>query len=441
MIGAARLIGVDWHEATTAVLPAAYPFLTENGLGAAGTYIGRDLLGGSFCFDPFTLYQTGPLTNPNMLVAGQVGSGKSSFVKTFLFRQHAFGRPAWVADPKGEYAALAAAAGGTVIRLGPGLPGRLNPLDTASRDTDPDTDGARLRLLLALVGTALDRPLTPLENAALDAALRTATTAPGTPVLADIVHALLHPSDQIAVDVQLPAAELVERSRDAALVLRRMCAGDLAGMFDAPTSVQIHPACPLVVLDLSAVYQGNRQALPLVLACATAWLQNAIAATPGTRRFVVVDEAWALLAHLATAQWLQQSFKLSRAHGIANIAVLHRLSDLTAAGDAGSQAVSLARGLLADTGTRVIYTQPTSEIRTSTEQLGLSRTEAELLPQLRQGVALWKIGTRSALVEHRRSRIELAISDTDAAMTGRATAPIVTAPILTTVGAPREVAA
>ena len=176
--------------------------------------------------------------------------------------------------------------------------------------------------------------------------------------------------------MRLDTQELVERSRDIALVLRRMSEGDLAGMFDEPTTVQVHPACPLVVIDLSAVYQANRDALPLVLACATSWLQNAIAATPGTRRFVVVDEAWALLSHLGTAQWLQQSFKLSRAHGVANIAVLHRLSDLTAAGDAGSQAVSLAHGLLADTGTRVIYTQPTSELRTSRDQLGLSTTES-----------------------------------------------------------------
>jgi type IV secretory pathway VirB4 component len=415
-----RLLGVNWHEATTAVLPAAYPFLTDNGLGAPGVYVGRDLLGGSFCFDPFTLYEAGRLTNPNMLVAGQVGSGKSSFVKTFLFRQAAFGRPAWVADPKGEYAALAEAEGGVVIRVGPGLAGRLNPLDAPPTG---DADGLRLRLLLALATTALGRPLNPLEYAALDAALIAVARSHATPLLQDVVDALLNPAAEAALSLCLDPRELVERSRDAALVLRRMCAGDLAGMFDAPTTVQVHPSCPLVVLDLSAVYQTNKDALPLVLACATSWLQNAIAATPGTRRLVVVDEAWALLSHLGTAQWLQQSFKLSRAYGVANVAVLHRLSDLTAAGDAGSHAVSLAQGLLADTGTRIVYAQPTGEVHYSTEQLGLSGTEASLLPQLRQGVALWKVGTCSFLVEHRRSSVELALSDTDAAMTGRVTQP------------------
>ena len=73
--------------------------------------IGHDLLGGSFVYDPFELYAQGVVTNPNMIVFGQIGRGKSAFVKTYLWRQAVFGRRAWVVDPKGEYGALAAAWG------------------------------------------------------------------------------------------------------------------------------------------------------------------------------------------------------------------------------------------------------------------------------------------------------------------------------------------
>jgi hypothetical protein len=51
--------------------------------------------------------------------------------------------------------------------------------------------------------------------------------------------------------------------------------------------------------------------------------------------------------------------------------------------------------------------------------LSLSGTETELLPQLRRGVALWKVGQRSFLVQHRLSAAERQIADTDAAMIGR----------------------
>lgn len=116
------------------------------------------------------------------------------------------------------------------------------------------------------------------------------------------------------------------------------------------------------------------------------------------------------------ARWLQSSWKLSRARGVSNIAVLHRLSDLTSAGTTGSEQVGLAQGLLADSETRVIYAQSPGETERAGDLLGLSSTEAELLPQLQRGVALWKVGARSFLVQHRLSSIEASLVDTDARM-------------------------
>ena len=94
---------VPAHIATTRHLSVAYPLATEAGLGHQGVLIGQDVLGGSFVYDPFVLYRQGVITNPNMVVFGQIGRGKSSFVKSYLWRQAVFGRRAWVVDPKGEY--------------------------------------------------------------------------------------------------------------------------------------------------------------------------------------------------------------------------------------------------------------------------------------------------------------------------------------------------
>ena len=128
---------VPAHQVTTRNLGAAYPFIAEAGLGRRGVVIGDDLLGGSFVFDPFELYAAGVVSNPNMVVFGQIGRGKSAFVKTFLWRQAVFGRRAWVVDPKGEYGDLADAWGVRPVALRPGGSVRLNPLDPG-----PDGDGA-----------------------------------------------------------------------------------------------------------------------------------------------------------------------------------------------------------------------------------------------------------------------------------------------------------
>ncbi len=424
IISGARLQpGLPAHVATTRHLCAAYPLVAEAGLGHDGVLIGRDVLGGSFVYDPFALYRSGVVTNPNMVVIGQIGRGKSSFVKSYLWRQAVFGRSAWVIDPKGEYGPLCEAWGVAPVALRPGGPVRLNPLDPGSIDDGPDLgEGLAVRrasLTASLAVSCLGRDLMPRERAAVDAALAAAVArAQGlswsAPTLPQVVDALLEPDAGAAADLRTTRAELVEDGRDVALELRRLVHGDLRGMFDGPTSEGLRLDGPLVVLDLSAVYHSP--ALGVLMACAAAWLQSAVQARHRNRILLVVDEAWAILGNLGVARWLQSSWKLSRALGVANIAVLHRLSDLASVGAAGSEQVGLAEGLLADSETRVVYAQSPGEVARTGELLGLTDTEAALVSTLRRGTALWKVGQRSFLVEHRLARGEGWLIDTDQAM-------------------------
>jgi hypothetical protein len=429
------------HQVTTRNLGAAYPFIAEAGLGQRGVVIGDDLLGGSFVFDPFELYAAGVVSNPNMVVFGQIGRGKSSFVKTFLWREAVFGRRAWVVDPKGEYRDLADAWGVRPVALRPGGAIRLNPLDRgpetgAAPDEGAGTEGTdatarrRMELLASLANACLGRSLAPRERAALGAALADTVATHDNPTVPQVVEALLAPGAEAARALRTERRDLLEDGRDVALELRRLVHGDLAGMFDGPTTKGIDLSAPLVVLDLSALYTSA--ALGVLMACATAWLQAALArtagpgaGTPGTqvaggRFFLVVDEAWAILSNLGVARWLQSSWKLSRAFGVSNVAVLHRVSDLRSVGASDSEQVALAQGLLSDSETRVVYAQSPGELEAASELLSLSDTESDLLPQLRRGIALWKVGQRSFLVQHRLSALERRIVDTDAAMTGSA---------------------
>jgi len=415
-------MGTPAHEATTRHLGALYPFVSEPGLGmGSGVLVGRDLLGSVFRFDPFELYRRGQLTNPNMVVIGQIGRGKSAFVKTYLWRLAVFGRRAWVVDPKGEYGPLARAWGVEPVALRPGGSVRLNPLDAIPGGTgshsDEDVHRQRCELLASLCAASLGRTLLPTERSALELAVGAESSPPTLP---SVVDALLRPRAHAARAVGTDVAGLAADGRNVALELRRLVAGDLRGMFDGPTSPGLRLDAPLVVLDLSAVYHSA--ALGILMTCATAWLQAGLTAGPdaaGGGVVVVVDEAWAILANIGVARWLQSSWKLSRARGVSNVAVLHRLSDLETTGVSGSEQVGLARGLLADSETRVVYAQPHGEVERAAPLLGLSSTEAELVPHLRRGVALWKVGARSFLVQHRLSPLERAIVDTDARMDGR----------------------
>ena len=406
------------HRVSTAHLQAAYPFVSEGGLGGEGVYIGREVLGGAFCYDPWVLYHQGVLTNPNMLVAGQVGRGKSAFVKSYLWRQQVFGRRAFVVDPKGEYEPLAAACNVRPIRIGPGLGVRLNPLDPGPGSQDPaEVARRRLALLTSLAAASLARALTPEEQAACELALTTAAHQHGDQlVIPHVVDALLWPDAEAAQRIATDTDTLAAAGRQVALELRRLVQGDLAGMFDGPTSDGLSLDAPVVVLDLSALYGSD--ALGLLMLCATAWLQASLRAQAATdaRTILVIDEAWAILRHLEIARWLQASWKLSRQYGVSNVAVLHRTSDLHAAGAGSSEQVALAQGLLADSETRVIYGQSPDETARARELLGLTDVETEVLPELGRGVALWRVANRSFLIEHQLGDHERQLVDTDARM-------------------------
>lgn len=412
------------HGASSATLAGAYPFLAP-AAADAGVYLGRDgLTGGPFCFDPWALYGRGALTNPNVLLAGVIGAGKSALAKSLAVRSTAAGRRVYVpGDPKGEWAPVAAAVGGTVVRLGPGLPTRLNPLDadSAAGATDPPVvHGRRLRLLAALCETTLGRTLRAAEPGALDAALTEAETGP-EPTVSGVLAALTAPDPLASRRDGTTHADRAVDGRDLAHALRRLVRGDLAGMFDGPSTTVLDPAAAMVVLDLSGLGSDD-DALACAMTCASAWLEAAlghptsVTSAESGRRWIVYDEAWRLMRSLPLVRRMQAQWKLSRSYGIANLLILHRLSDLDAVGREGSEARAIADGLLADCSTRVLYRQETDQLTATAAALGLTGTERDLLPALPRGTGLWKLPGRAHVVHHRLHPAEAAVFDTDAAM-------------------------
>lgn len=387
--------------------------------------MGTNLLtgGGGFAFDPFTAYASGVLTNPNMLFAGEPGVGKSATAKVFIARSvGVFGRWVAIADPKGEYAPLAATLGLSIIKLMPGGATRINPLDPGpGRANAPVVEVVRRQteMVGALVGTVLGRDLSPIEDAVIGWTIAELHSDDGRePTLADVVALMADPNPRMCELARTDAVEL-RRSVEAAIyAIGKLLDRSLRGMFDGPTNVTVDWDGPGIVIDLSAVHHDS-EALTLVMVAATAWLQALMARPDGPRRIQVLDEAWALLGSERTSRYLQACWKLSRSYGVANIAIVHRLSDLRSQSDDGTTASKVSMGLLADTQTRVLFRQSSDQVPEARALLGLTNTEAILLPRLAKGRALWKVGGRTAVVAHTIGPDELAFCDTDSAMTDR----------------------
>jgi type IV secretory pathway VirB4 component len=400
------------HRVTTRHAQALYPFIATGGLGGRGTFIGRDGSGGAFCFDPWVLYDAGILDDPNVIVLGKLGQGKSALVKTLLWRMLLFGRRAFVLDVKREYGPLCEAVGVKPITLAPGGGVRLNPLAT-----HPEEHG-QTELLRAVTATVIGESLSQIEAASLREALRTVRERAGEPTLPQIAAVMFTPPAEMAQRLNTDPVTLALDVRRAALALQDLCEGPLRGIFDGPTTPGLDLDAQLLVLDLHAVRDSS--AVGILMACATAWmgtLLSGAAERPGRERLMsVADESWKIVQHTGLGEWFQSNFKLARQFGVMNLVVLHKLGDLQAAGDAGSRAARIAEGLIADASTRVIFHQDSSQIETTRALLGLSKTEARLLTQLSSGQALWRVGSRSFVVQHHRSRLETRLTNTDSGM-------------------------
>lgn len=380
---------------TTAQLRGAIPWETPLPLGLVRVPVGLDVhTGQAFCFDPFQAYQQAIVTDPVMLVLGSKGSGKSTLVKSLAIRMAAHGYLIRHIDPKGEGAALA-----DYFHTEPVRPGRvvINPFDGLEWSE-------RGRMAMALVSAALNRPLTPVEQAAITAATETSTSLN----LAVVADRLAHP------DALTSPLHITDRDvRDLVAGLHTLGSSKAGRMMLGDSTITVDATAPYISVDLSG---HDDDTLRVLMVAVTGWVTGLWSGADRLRpKVVVMDEFWRLLTDRATAEWAKYAFKMSREHGASYIAVLQHLGDLRSV-DADTRAI--ADGLLADSETRIVYRQPPDQAKALGDLLGLTTEEITVVERLTPGHALWRVGGRSFVVQHLLTDTERPLIDTNQAMGG-----------------------
>ena len=101
------------YRASTAEIGGVFPFVGAEALPPTGASIGVDARSGAgFCVDPMGWVLAEITSNPNLVLFGKPGTGKSTTVKAILFRLMLFGVRTLVAgDVKDEYEKLCRAVG------------------------------------------------------------------------------------------------------------------------------------------------------------------------------------------------------------------------------------------------------------------------------------------------------------------------------------------
>ncbi|MGY1829026.1 ATP-binding protein [Geodermatophilus sp. SYSU D01180] len=431
---------------TSEQTPVVWPLIAAPGLPPTGAQMGIDLLsGGTFYCDPvgWVTDEAIPVTNPNVVVFGKPGRGKSATVKAFALRMLGYGyRTLVLGDTKDEYEPLCRALGVEPFAIGPGLPARVNPLAfgplghgwehlgaAEARRREAVVFARWLVLLRGLVGSQAV-PFGPVEETAVGEALRlltghsTAATRLTEPTIPRLWRAL----DE-------PAPELVEACRyadrrhflDATRLLRdalgALVKGSLAGLFDDHTTVAVDWRAPIQSLSLSRLEPLGDAAVGIALTCLNSWGQAMREiADPGDLRIVVRDETWRQMRlGVEAMKSLDANLRLSRRDADVQVLLAHKPSDMLTAGDAGSQAVAIARDLLHLCDIKVLHGQDRAVGDELGALLGLTPTAQRVVTGWAvagKGRALWLVGDRAFQVQTVLTAPELRLTYTNEALTG-----------------------
>jgi len=433
------------YRMTSEQVGGVWPLIAGDGLPPAGALLGIDhLSGGAFAADPigWTLGNVAGVTNPNMIFFGAPGRGKSGTVKMFALRQMAYGyRTLVLGDVKDEYEPLCRALQVEPHAVGHGLPARINPLDFGPLGNDwtrlSRAEARRraamvfsrwLLLIRGLVGSQ-HVPFGPTAETAVGQVLRDLTGySDGADRMREITipqlwQALRAPSDELVDACRYADRQhFLDETRPVRDALGALVTGHLAGLFDAPTTVSVDWRAPIQSLSLSRLDPLGDEAVGVALTCLNSWGRAMTQlAEPGDLRIVIRDECWKQM-RLGTdaVKSLDADLRLSRNDGCIQVVIAHKPSDMLTVGDAGSQAVAIAKDLLHLCATKVLLGQDDQIGDELSDLLGLSPMAEQIVTDwaaAARGRALWLVGSHVAKVQTVRTSMDVALTDTNDAIT------------------------
>jgi conjugal transfer ATP-binding protein TraC len=359
----------------TTSLSTTFPFTTSELTANEGIMYGMNEGNGSLViFDRFTL------ENANAVVFGKSGAGKSYTIKLEVMRSMMFDTDVIIIDPENEYESLTKSMGGEYIQFSFGSETKINPFDLSVLRVN-ETESELNQKILSLHGffRVVMGKLTPSEDAILDRALILAykqkgiTPDPATqgkepPLVEDLYKTLIGMEDSI--------------SRGLADRIEKFVKGSLVGIFDRQTNFQIKNQ--LTVFSIRDLEDELRPiAMYLILDYIWTKIRKDI-----KRRLLIVDEAWYMMKHPDSAQFLNSIAKRARKYYLGVSTITQDVEDFLS--------TDLGMAIIQNSSMQILLKQSSAAIDKVADIFYLSEGEKHLLLSADVGEGLFFAGPAHA---------------------------------------------
>ncbi|MDD3862045.1 MAG: DUF87 domain-containing protein [Candidatus Gracilibacteria bacterium] len=364
----------------TSPLSTTFPFSSSDLTSDKGILYGLNRHNDSLIiFDRFAL------ENANSVVFAKSGAGKSYAVKLEILRLMMMGTDVIVIDPENEYEALANTVGGAYLKLSLNSDRRINPFDLPKPIEGDDVQpGDLLRTniisLHGLLNVMLGK-LDATEESIVDKALIDVYALKG--ITMDILDPSIYEPPTMEDLYQI--LNSMEGANGLAQKLSKYTIGSYAGIFNKPTNVNL--ASGLMVFCIRDLEDALRPiAMYIILNYIWAKVRSEL-----KKRVLVVDEAWTMMQHEDSAQFLFGLVKRARKYYLGVTTITQDVEDF----------VNSPKGkpIITNSSLQLLLKQSPSAVETLAKIFNLTEGEKYVLLNSGVGQGLFFAGLKHVAIQ------------------------------------------
>ena len=372
-------------------LSSVFPFISADLTDNKGILYGINKINNSLIiFDSFSL------ENANTVVIGKSGGGKSYATKLEILRSLMFDTEIFIIDPENEYQYLAETVDGAYFKIALNSPHHINPFDLRKpleNETDSDIIRENIIEIVAILKIMLGG-FTPEEDSIIDKALnntyesRDITSESGIkdktpPTLTDL---------QSVLDGMNGGESLARR-------LEKFTKGRFSGFFNQQTNLAMERK--LIVFNIRDMEEELR---PIAMYIIINYIWKKIRLTM-KKRLLFIDEAWWMLQHEESANFLLSIAKRCRKYYLGLTTITQDVTDFTKS--------KYGEPILTNSSLQMLFKQSPTTIDQTQKIFGLTDAEKNILLETNIGEGLFFAGTKHVLMQVEASYSENQIITSD----------------------------